>query len=94
MDLKEIHENVEVVRDKLWLKSQILGIKMLKPEMTVPKSAKSPIKDFGFHMDLCQAFHLSRWDGQTIIMTIEDMWCFEPVVGLGFTEPAEEFTKG
>jgi len=94
MDLKEIHKNAEIMRDKLRLKPQILGIKMLEIEMPIPKTAKKPVKDFGFHMDLCKAFHLSRWDNQTIVMTKEDMWCFEPAVGLGLVEPAEEFLNG
>jgi uncharacterized protein (DUF169 family) len=94
MDIKGIHKNAELIRDILRLKPQILAIKMLETEGDIPASAIRPVQDIGYHLDLCQGYHLSKWNKQTIAMTKEDMWCFEPVVGLGLAEPAKEYLNG
>ena len=52
------------------------------------------MRDWGYHLDLCQAFSMSRWEEKTIAMLKKDMWCFEPVVGYGLAEPPEDFLKG
>lgn len=53
-----------------------------------------PKKDFGYHISLCQGFAMSRREGITIAMFKEDMWCFEPIVGYGWTEPPQYFLDG
>ncbi|MHA1410678.1 MAG: DUF169 domain-containing protein, partial [Candidatus Odinarchaeia archaeon] len=94
MDLENLHKNAESIWKKLRLRTHVLAIKMLKDIKDIPKEAKRPVKDLGYHLDLCQGFAMSRWEGETIAMLKEDMWCFEPVVGFGLAEPPKFFLEG
>jgi uncharacterized protein (DUF169 family) len=80
--------------DHFRLRTKPLAIKMLASEAEVPAGAVRPLKDMGHHLSLCQAFSLARRQGQTTALFLEDNWCFEPVVGLGFKEPPEIFLDG
>ncbi len=94
MELEKIHEYADEFMEVLRLRTNPLAIKMLEDERQIPEEAERPLKDQGYHLDLCQAFARSRWEGRTIAMLKEDMWCFEPVVGYGLAEAPEEFEEG
>ena len=94
MELESIHENAKRLMEILRLRTPPLAIKMLKNEAEIPPNAVRPLRNMGHHLDLCQAFAMSRWGGKTIAMLKEDMWCFEPVVGYGLAEPPQEFLEG
>jgi uncharacterized protein (DUF169 family) len=94
MNLKSIHEKSEELMNLLRLKSFPLAVKLLEDEKSIPSESKRPVKDWGYHLDLCQAFSMSRWEEKNIAMLKKDMWCFEPVVGYGLAEPPEDFLKG
>jgi uncharacterized protein (DUF169 family) len=79
---------------RLRLKTLPVAVKLLEKESDVPEGVTRPLKDLGHHLSLCQAFQLSRREGQTIAMLVEDNWCFEPVVGYGLAEPPEYFLQG
>ena len=89
--LKEWGEELE---KRLRLKTFPLAIKMLEKEDDVPVDAHRPLRDFGFHLSLCQSFQISRREGATIASLAEDMWCFESVVGYGFGETPQYFLEG
>lgn len=84
----------EELERELRLKTFPLAVKTLEKEGDVPEDAKRPLRDFGHHLSLCQAFQLSRREGLCVAMLLEDMWCFEPVVGYGLAEPPDEFLRG
>lgn len=63
MGLKDIHKKAEGIWEKLRLRTHILAIKLLRDVNDMPKGAKRPIKDLGYHLDLCQGFAMSRWAG-------------------------------
>jgi len=94
INLEEMHGQARELERLLRLQSLPLALKMLKSEDEIPKEAQRPVKDMGFHLNFCQALSLSRRNGLTIAQTMEDMWCFEPVVGLGFVKPPERFLEG
>jgi uncharacterized protein (DUF169 family) len=94
MELKELHQYGEAVMQELRLKTRPLALKMLKPEDEIPAEAIRPVKDMGKHLDLCQGFFRTRWEGKTMAFLKEDMWCFEPVVGYGLAEPPAPFLEG
>ena len=94
MNLTDIHENAKELMKLLRLRTYPLAIKMLKDTNSIPKEAKRPLRDMGYHLDLCQGFAMSRWEGKTIAMLKEDMWCFEPVIGYGLAKPPKEFIEG
>lgn len=93
--------NFEVYREygselerRLRLKTFPLALKFLDKEGDIPDGTQRPLRDFGYHLSLCQAYQISRREGATIAMLKEDMWCFEPVVGYGLGEPPAYFLEG
>ena len=87
-------EYTDELESRLRLKTFPLALKLLEREADVPSDAVRPLKDFGYHLSLCQSFQLSRREGLTVAMQKEDMWCFEPVVGYGLAEPPDYFLEG
>jgi uncharacterized protein (DUF169 family) len=75
-------------------KSYPLAMRMLKDPEEIPSDAKRPKRDFGACMAACQSFALSRKFGETVAQLFEDMWCPEPVIGLGLAEPPQFFLDG
>jgi uncharacterized protein (DUF169 family) len=76
------------------LRTKPIAVKMLADETQIPEGALRPLKDMGHHLSLCQAFSLARRQGAAIALLLEDNWCFEPVVGLGFAAPPDIFLDG
>ena len=93
-DYRKFHDYAAEIEKRLRLQTYVLAVKMLKDEKEIPEGAERPIKDYGYHMPLCQGFALSRKEGKTIAMFKEDMWCFEPIVGYGWEPPPQYFMDG
>jgi uncharacterized protein (DUF169 family) len=64
-----------------------LAIKMLRAGEAIPQDAKSPQRDFGALLTLCQALALSRLEGLTILLDKESQSCPIALSGLGFVNP-------
>lgn len=94
MDLEQLHRYGEELERKLHLKTYPIAIKMIEKESEIPAGAKRPLKDFGYRMDVCQAFATSRREGMTMAMLMKDNWCCEPVIGFGLAAAPAEFTRG
>lgn len=94
IDLEQTHKQAQELESLLRLQSPPLALKMVRREDQIPEEAQRPVNDMGFHLSFCQALSLSRRHGLTIAQTKEDMWCFEPVVGLGFVKPPQRFLDG
>jgi uncharacterized protein (DUF169 family) len=71
-----------------------LAIKLLEGENQTPERAERPLRDLGYHVQLCQGFAMSRKEGRTLAMFKEDMLCFEPIVGYGWAEAPQYFLEG
>jgi len=93
-DYRKFHDYAAEIEKRLRLQTYVLAVKMLKDEKEIPEGAERPMKDYGYHMPLCQGFALSRKEGKTIAMFKEDMWCFEPIVGYGWEPPPQYFMDG
>lgn len=93
-DLEVYHGYGEELERRLRLKTFPLALKLLENEGDVPDEAQRPLRDFGHHLSLCQAFQISRREGTTLAMLKEDNWCPEPVIGYGLGEPPEYFLEG
>jgi len=92
--LEEVHMlGTELER---WLRMRVhpIAVKMLKTREDVPEDAIIPTRDWGHKYSLCQAFAKAQRDCDTIAMFKDDMWCFEPVVGLGLAESIPYFEEG
>jgi uncharacterized protein (DUF169 family) len=88
------HEYAEELERRIRLPSFALAVKLLEKEADIPQGAERPLRDFGYHVLLCQGYALSRREGKTLAMFKEDMWCFEPVVGYGWVKPPQHFREG
>ena len=94
MNLKELQKCGEELRSRLYLKTFPLAVKLLEKEDAIPKEAMRPLRDLGYHLELCQAYATSRREGTLIAMLLEDMWCVEPVIGYGLVKPPQYFLEG
>ena len=94
MNPDEIQKQAVELETLLRMQSFPLGFKILRSEKEIPDNAKRPVRDLDTHLSFCQILSLSRRHGLTIAFTKADMWCFEPVVGLGMAEPPAEFLDG
>jgi uncharacterized protein (DUF169 family) len=94
MDLEKTHKNAEDLFKMARLRAYPFAVKMIKDTSDIPEGTLRPLRDLGVHMDLCQGFAITRWEGKHVAMLKEDMWCFEPVVGFGLAEPPEQFLEG
>jgi len=90
----DIHKYAEEIERRLRLRTFPLAMKLLEKEEDIPENAIRPLRDWGYRLELCQAYATSRREGMLIAMLKEDMWCFEPVVGYGIAEPPQYFLEG
>jgi len=89
-----MHEHAKELQRLLRLQSMPIALKMITKKENIPEGALRPVKDMGHHLSFCQALALTRRRGLAIAETKNEMWCFEPVVGLGFVEPPRRFLDG
>ena len=89
--LQEYGEEMERL---LRLKTFPLAVKLLEKEDDIPEGTQRTLKDWGYHLALCQASSMARRDGTHIAMLKEDNWCFLPIIGYGFAEPPPYFLEG
>ena len=93
-NLEYLKQCGEELSRRLCLKTLPLAVKLLDKEGDIPEAAMRPLRDLGYHLELCQALATSRREGTLIAMLKEDNWCFEPVVGYGIAEPPQYFLDG
>lgn len=81
---------------ELWLRMRVhpIALKFVKKLDELPDATTIPSRDMGKKLNLCQAFSMVQREGSTIAMFIDDHWCFEPVIGLGFAERVAKFLAG
>jgi len=89
-----LHKYGEELEKRIRLQTFPLGVKLLEKEADIPEGAERPLKNFGYNVNICQAYAMSRREGKTIAMFKEDMRCCEPVIGYGWAEPPQYFLEG
>ena len=52
------HEYGEELDRRLRTKTFALALKMLEKEEDIPRESQRPLRDFGYHLSLCQSFQL------------------------------------
>ncbi len=82
------------IEEQIKPSSHPMAVKLLESEDDIPEEAKRPKQDYGACISTCQCFALSRMYGETVAQLFEDMWCPEPVIGLGLVEPPQYFLDG
>ena len=71
-----------------------LAVKLVGRPEDIPSEVVRPARDLGHRLSTCQAFSLCRHQGTTYAQLMEDMWCPEPVIGLGLHVPPKSFMEG
>lgn len=92
--VEAFHKAAEELERRLRIQTFPFAVKLLKNEGDIPEGAQRPLKDMGCHFATCQGFGMSRREGYTMAMTLEDMYCPESVVGLGLAEAPDFFFDG
>jgi uncharacterized protein (DUF169 family) len=85
--LKEFNTIGKDLEDLVVLRTSPLAIKMLKSESDIPAGAVRPRRDRNHHLAQCQAFSMSRRQGDTIAMLKEDNWCWGALFAYGLIDP-------
>jgi uncharacterized protein (DUF169 family) len=81
--IEEYRSYGKEIEDILRLDSFPIAVKMIQREEEIPAEAIRPKRDRNQHLAQCQAFSLSRRDGEIVAMLKEDHWCYAPVIGYG-----------
>ena len=74
--IEEYRSYGKEIEDILRLDSFAIAVKMIQREEEIPAEAVRPKRDRHQHLAQCQAFSLSRRDGETVAMLKEDHWCY------------------
>ncbi len=73
----------ERMRQLVGLRFPAVALKMIADEAEVPAEAERPVRDWGKHIALCQAFAFARRQGKTLYMAKKDHWCWNPILTYG-----------
>ncbi|WP_295089636.1 DUF169 domain-containing protein [Ruminococcus sp.] len=76
----------ELLRNTIGQRYDAMALKMIRDETELPQNTIYPLRDLGQHLSLCQAFALSRREGQTVYMQKHDHWCWAPLIAYGMVE--------
>ena len=86
IELEKINKNGEEIEKFLRLKTSPIGIKFIEREDEIPDNAIRPKRDRGVHLAQCQAFAMSRREGETVAILKDDQWCWAPLVAYGLVD--------
>ena len=94
ISIAEVNQMGKAIESWLRMRVHPIAFKLIKNENEIPKQALIPSRDIGKKLNLCQAFSMVQREGATVAMRLDDHWCFEPVIGLGFAERIPKFLSG
>ena len=60
-----------------------VALRLIREEAEVPAEAVRPLRDWGKHIALCQAFAFARRQGKILYMEKQDHWCWNPIITYG-----------
>ncbi len=86
MTIEQYNKYGEELETLYRLRSMPIAFKFCESVKDVPENALFPKRDLKKHMAVCQAFSYARMKGQTIAMTTEDHWCWNPLIAYGNIE--------
>jgi uncharacterized protein (DUF169 family) len=94
-NLSDFRQYGKEIERLMLLRTSPIAVKMLEKESDIPGGALRPKKDKGYHLAQCQAFSLSRRQGKTVAMLLEDNWCWGPLMAYGLVDPgiAEKYPE-
>ena len=75
----------DAVREASRMKSFPLAVKFLKSADAFPEKTRSPARDLGKRITICQAVSMVRLYGWTVGLTKEDLICVPAMIAFGFS---------
>lgn len=90
MTLEEYAAKGAELKDKISLQ-RLVGLKLCKSVDEIPAKARRPMRDFKYHMSICQAINQARTAGFTIGLALEDNFCMPGASAFGLTEFSYSF---
>lgn len=85
-ELEKINKYGEEIEQLLRLKTSPVAVKFIEREDEIPDNAVRPKKDRGVHLAQCQAFAMSRREGETVAILKDDQWCWAPLIAYGMVD--------
>lgn len=85
-ELEKINKYGKEIEQLLKLKTSPIGVKFIQSEDEIPDDAIRPRKDKGGHIAQCQAFAMSRREGETVAVLKDDQWCWAPLIAYGLVD--------
>ena len=88
MDQKvlEYQKAARLLMDCLGLTHSPMAVKLARSEDEIPEEAVRPYRELHVQYAECQCFAKSRVDGKTYALTLEDHWCWFPLICYGFVD--------
>ena len=84
--IAEYQKAAKLLMECLGLTYSPMAIKLAKDESEIPPEAVRPLRDLKIHYAECQCLAKSRTDGKTYALTLEDHWCWFPLICYGFVD--------
>ncbi len=84
--ISEYQEASKLLMECLELSHSPMAVKLAKDESEIPPEAIRPLRDLNVHYAECQCLAKSRMDGKTYALTLEDHWCWFPLICYGFVD--------
>lgn len=94
LTIPEVNSQGEQIERWLRMRVHPIALKFISQDEELPGDVVIPTRDIGKRINLCQGFSMVQREGLTIAMFLQDHWCFEPVIGLGFAERIPKFLSG
>lgn len=83
----EVNIKRQELMDKVvGLRYPAVALKMIEDEADIPAEAVRPLKDWGKHIAVCQAFAFARRQDKIIYMEKADHWCWNPILTYGMVD--------
>ena len=83
---EQYHEAAHRIMRALDITQPPMAIKLAKNEAEIPENAIRPMRDMKKHYAECQCLAMSRKDKKTYALTLEDHWCWFPLICYGFVD--------
>ena len=84
--MTEFQQSARSLMEVLGLQYSPMSILLPKSESDIPADAVRPLRDLGVHYGECQALALARKEKRTYALTLEDHWCWFPLICYGFVD--------
>lgn len=85
-EIQKYQQAAQLLQDCLELEYPPMAIKLAENEKEIPENAVRPMRDLGVHYAECQCIAKARVDGKTYALTLEDHWCWFPLICYGFVD--------